>query len=114
MMLMTIFFSQGQNHCHPRSLLDAYRTQQSWYTALLLLLLVLLVLVLILAVMVLRARKTSSHLPLNLSNVPNLGTIGSKKSTANGSTAYTPVSRSDSDQLMTKVPFHDLTSDEEI
>ncbi|XP_071515736.1 furin-like protease 1 isoform X4 [Panulirus ornatus] len=105
---------EGQNHCHPRALLDAYRNQQSWYTALLFLLLVLLVLVLILAVMVLRSRKASSHLPLNLSGVPNLGKMGSKKPTANGSTGYTPVSRSDSDQLMTKVPFHDLTSDEEI
>lgn len=105
---------EGQNHCHPRALLDAYRNQQSWYTALLFLLLVLLVLVLILAVMVLRSRKASSHFPLNLSGVPNLGKMGSKKPTANGSTGYTPVSRSDSDQLMTKVPFHDLTSDEEI
>ncbi|XP_042210077.1 furin-like protease 1, isoforms 1/1-X/2 isoform X2 [Homarus americanus] len=106
--------SEDQNFCHPRILLNAYHSQQSWYMVLLIILLGLLVLVLILAVMVLRARRPSNRTSLKINPVANLGPLGSIKSTVNGNTAYAPVARGDSEQLMTKIPFHDLTSDEEI
>ncbi|XP_045618014.1 furin-like protease kpc-1 isoform X2 [Procambarus clarkii] len=106
--------SEGQKHCHPLSLLNAYRSQQSWYVILLVILLGLLLVVLFLAVLVFRAHKTHLRSSIAVNSVANLGPLGSTKSSSNGNTAYTPVARGDSEQLITKIPFHDLTSDEEI
>ncbi|XP_069960636.1 furin-like protease 1, isoforms 1/1-X/2 isoform X3 [Cherax quadricarinatus] len=105
--------SEGQNHCYPRDLLNVYHSQQSWYTVLLVMLVGLIILVLILAVFVLRSRRTSKS-PLKLRSIAHLGPLGSTKSSANGITSYAPVARGDSEKLMTKMPFHDLTSDDEI
>ncbi|XP_068246773.1 furin-like protease 1, isoforms 1/1-X/2 [Palaemon carinicauda] len=106
--------SESETYCHPHALLTAYRSQQSWYNHLLFVLMGLLVLVLILAVMVIRGYRKSIHKPLHIVANNALGAIGSKKSTSNGHSSYSPVSKDDSDQLMTKIPFHDLTSEDEI
>lgn len=105
--------TENESYCHPRALLIAYRSQQSWYNHLLIVLIGLLVLVLILAVMVIRSHKMAQPRSLHISATNPIGPIGSAK-TANGRTNYTPVARGDAEQLMTKIPFHDLTSDDEI
>ncbi|XP_066953849.1 furin-like protease 1 [Macrobrachium rosenbergii] len=106
--------SESESYCHPHALLTAYRSQQSWYNHLLFVLMGLLVLVLILAVMVIRGYRKSVPRPLHIAANNALGAISGKKSTSNGRSSYSPVSKDDSDQLMTKIPFHDLTSDDEL
>ncbi|XP_042864321.1 furin-like protease 1, isoforms 1/1-X/2 isoform X3 [Penaeus japonicus] len=104
---------KGQNYCHPSTLHDAYESLQSWYKFLLGILLCLLILVLILAVLVLRARN-SSRRSYPVVGVPALSPGGGAKSASNGGSAYAPVPKGDADDLLTKITFHDLTSEDEI
>ncbi|ROT67420.1 putative furin-like protease 1, isoform 1-CRR isoform X1, partial [Penaeus vannamei] len=104
---------EGQNYCHPSTLHDAYESLQSWYKFLLGILLCLLILVLILAVLVLRARNASRR-SYPVVGVPSLSPGASAKSASNGGTAYTPVPKGDADDLLTKITFHDLTSEDEL
>ncbi|XP_037799515.1 furin-like protease 1 isoform X2 [Penaeus monodon] len=104
---------EGQNYCHPSTLHDAYESLQSWYKFLLGILLCLLILVLILAVLVLRAKNASRRL-YPVVGVPSLSPGVGAKSASKGGTAYTPVPKGDADDLLTKITFHDLASDDEI
>lgn len=68
---------------------------------------------LILAVLVLRARNASRR-SYPVVGVPSLSPGASAKSASNGGTAYTPVPKGDADDLLTKITFHDLTSEDEL
>lgn len=96
--------SKDQTLCQPQSLLSAYRRQESWYLALVGVVMGLVVLVMVLGVMVLRANK---RLPHKHSYTKSLG----MKSSSNGK--YRPMPQEGADNLITSIPFHDLTSDEE-
>ncbi|KAK3877496.1 hypothetical protein Pcinc_017822, partial [Petrolisthes cinctipes] len=107
--------TKGQNLCQPRSLLEAYQSQQWWYSGMVVTVVSLLLVVLILAVFILRAQFTSSRTLLNHATALPGSTVGKKGSIArNGTAGYAPVARVEADKLMSKVPFHDLTSDEEM
>ncbi|KAK7079740.1 hypothetical protein SK128_020941 [Halocaridina rubra] len=108
------FANLNETYCYPATLLTAYRSQQAWYNHLLIVLIGLIILVVVLAIMMIRAHKMSVPRSFhNLTKQP-LGPIGSGKAATNGRTNYYPAATGDADQLMTKIPFHDLTSDDEI
>uniref|UniRef100_A0A0P4WFA9 furin n=1 Tax=Scylla olivacea TaxID=85551 RepID=A0A0P4WFA9_SCYOL len=100
--------SKGQSLCQPSSLLLSYQRQQSWYLALLGVVIGLLVLVLVMGVMVLRKSKHAPHrssLPKTLTGLMNPA--------SNGKIGYSPMAQKSSDTILTSIPFHDLTTDEE-
>ncbi|XP_063876534.1 furin-like protease 1, isoforms 1/1-X/2 [Scylla paramamosain] len=100
--------SKGQSLCQPSSLLLSYQRQQGWYLALLGVVIGLLVLVLVMGVMVLRKSKHAPHrssLPKTLTGLMNPA--------SNGKIGYSPMAQKSSDSILTSIPFHDLTTDEE-
>lgn len=68
----------------------------------------LVVLVLVLGVIVLRKSKGTPHVP----SLPKTLT-GFVKPATNGKISYSPMAQENSDTLLTSIPFHDLTTDEE-
>ncbi|KAG0715269.1 hypothetical protein GWK47_012320 [Chionoecetes opilio] len=100
---------EDQMLCQPRSLLEAYRRQESWYLVLLGVVIGLVVVVVVLCVLVLRRTK-GSHTKLSLTR--GIAAL-SVKTSGNGKTAYRPMAQESSDTLITTIPFHDLTSEEE-
>ncbi|RXG58688.1 Furin-like protease 1, isoform 1-CRR, partial [Armadillidium vulgare] len=105
-----------EKYCHSKSIVEAYERSSSWITVILSVFFILFCFIVTLSFIVWRNRRLpqDDHQPLTDVQIDAQSNGLSSKFIKNKrKISYTPIAADDSDKLMSKIPFHDLTSEEE-
>ena len=95
-------------------LMETYASYQMWHSIVIALLLIMVLLVLFLAIFIFLTRRSGEK----YTNVESMAPLGSSNGRAlingaNNRTMYARIPFGDTDKLITKIPFHDISSDGE-
>ncbi|KAB7505085.1 Furin-like protease 1, isoform 1-CRR, partial [Armadillidium nasatum] len=105
-----------EKYCHSKSIVEAYERSSSWITVILSVFFILFCFIVTLSFIVWRNRRLpqDDHQPLTDVQIDTQSNgLSTKFSKNKRKISYTPIAADDSDKLMSKIPFHDLTSEEE-